>query len=95
LHPLAAFVVGLICERYGRSFYVTVPAMLLGSVVLYATGLVWLHQAIPTPWTGSGVSTLHYGLWPFVLGDVAKIFAAAAIIDPAAPWGRRLRRRSG
>ena len=38
--------------------------------------------------TGSGVSTLHYGLWPFVLGDVAKIFAAAAIIDPAAPWGR-------
>ena len=94
-YPLAAFVVGLICERYGRSFYVTVPAMLLGSVVLYATGLVWLHQAIPTPWTRSGVSTLHYGLWPFVLGDVAKIFAAAAIIDPAAPWGRWLRRRSG
>jgi len=53
-----------------------------------ATGLVWLHQAIPTPWTGAGVSTLHYGLWPFVLGDIAKIFAAAAIIDPAAPWGR-------
>src|SRR6185312_14562413 len=47
---------GLICERYGRSFYVTVPAMLLGSVVLYATGLAWLHQAIPTPWTGAGVS---------------------------------------
>jgi len=86
--PVAAFVVGLICDRYGRSFYVTVPAMLLGSVVLYATGLVWLHQAIPTPWTGAGVSTLHYGLWPFVLGDIAKIFAAAAIIDPAAPWGR-------
>jgi hypothetical protein len=28
-----------------------------------------------------------------VLGDIAKIFAAAAIIDPAAPWGRWLRRR--
>jgi biotin transport system substrate-specific component len=92
-YPLAAFLVGLVCERYGRSFYVTVPAMLLGSLCIYATGLTWLHQAIPVPWTGGGATTLHYGLWPFVLGDVAKIFAAAAIIDPAAPWGRRLRRR--
>jgi biotin transport system substrate-specific component len=91
-YPVAAFLVGLLCERYGRSFYVTVPAMLLGSVCIYATGLTWLHQAIPVPWTGSGATTLHYGLWPFVLGDLAKIFAAAAIVDPAAPWGRWLRR---
>jgi biotin transport system substrate-specific component len=89
-YPLAALAVGVICERYGRSFYVTVPAMLIGSVCLYATGLVWLHQAIPSAWAGAGVTTLHYGLWPFVLGDLAKIFAGAAIIDPAAPWGRWL-----
>ncbi|HYX84283.1 MAG TPA: biotin transporter BioY [Gaiellales bacterium] len=91
-YPLAALAVGWICERYGRSFYVTVPAMLVGSVCLYATGLVWLHQAIPVPWTGAGATTLHYGLWPFVLGDLAKIFAAAAVVDPAAPWGGLLRR---
>jgi biotin transport system substrate-specific component len=91
--PIAAFVTGLICDRYGRSFYVTVPAMLAGSVALYAVGLTWLHQALPVPWTGRGPSTLHYGLWPFVLGDLAKIFAAAAIIDPAAPWARFLRTR--
>jgi hypothetical protein len=53
---------------------------------------VWLHQAIPTHWTGAGITTLHYGLWPFVVGDVAKIFAAAANIDPSAPWGRVLGR---
>ena len=94
-YPIAAFVVGWICERYGRSFYVTVPAMLVGSVCLYATGLVWLHQAIPTTWTGAGATTLHYGLWPFVVGDIAKIFAAAAIIDPAAPWGRCARAPPG
>ena len=88
-YPIAAFVVGWICERYGRSFYVTVPAMLLGSVCLYATGLVWLHQAIPTSWTGAGATTLHYGLWPFVVGDIAKIFAAAAIIDPGGAVGPR------
>jgi biotin transport system substrate-specific component len=91
-YPLAAFVVGWLCDRYGRSFYVTVPAMLAGSVCLYATGLLWLHQALPTPWAGAGATTLHYGMWPFVVGDLAKIFAAAAIIDPAAPWGRPLGR---
>jgi biotin transporter BioY len=64
--------------------------MLVGSVCFYAIALVWLHRAIPVPWTGSGPTSLHYGLWPFVLGDIAKIFAAAATIDPAAPWGRWL-----
>jgi biotin transport system substrate-specific component len=94
--PIAALVAGVICDRLGRSFYVTVPAMLIGSVGLYAAGLVWLHQALlPVPWTGKGASTLHYGLWPFVLGDLAKIFAAAAIIDPSAPWNRWLRSRRG
>jgi biotin transport system substrate-specific component len=93
-YPLAALAVGLVCERLGRSFYVTVPAMLLGSVCLYATGLMWLHAALPVPWAGAGPTTLHYGLWPFVLGDLAKIFAAAAIIDPTAPWAGALRLRS-
>jgi biotin transport system substrate-specific component len=94
--PVGAFLAGVVCDRLGRSFYVTVPAMLIGSVGLYAIGLVWLHQALlPVPWTGTGASTLHYGLWPFVLGDLAKIFAAAAIIDPSAPWNRWLRSRRG
>lgn len=91
--PVGALIAGLVCDRFGRSFYVTVPAMLLGSVGLYAVGLVWLHQALPVPWNGTGPSTLHYGLWPFVLGDLAKIFAAAAIIDPSAPWNRWVRSR--
>ena len=85
---IGALIVGLVCDRFGRSFYVTVPAMLLASVAVYACGLLWLHQAIPVAWTGAGSTVLHYGLWPFVLGDLAKIFAAAAVADPAAPWGR-------
>ena len=85
---LAAFVVGLTADRFGHAFWTTVPAMLLGSVALYAPGLVWLHQAIPVPWTGTGGTVLNYGLWPFALGDLAKILAAAAIVDPNAPWGR-------
>ena len=57
--PVGAFLAGLICDRLGRSFYVTVPAMLIGSVGLYAVGLVWLHQALPTPWTGTEIGRAH------------------------------------
>jgi len=85
---LAAFVVGFASDRFGHGFWTMVPAMLIGSVALYLPGLVWLHQAIPVPWTGSGGTVLNYGLWPFALGDLAKILAAAAIVDPNAPWGR-------
>jgi len=89
---LAALVAGSITDRFGHSIYITVPAMLLGSIALYVPGLIWLHQAIPLPWTGNGPTTLHYGLWPFVLGDLAKVFAAAAAVDPRAPWGNLLHR---
>jgi biotin transport system substrate-specific component len=85
---LAAFVVGFAADRFGHAFWTMVPAMLVGSVALYLPGLLWLHQAIPVPWTGSGGTVLNYGLWPFALGDLAKILAAAAIVDPNAPWGR-------
>jgi biotin transport system substrate-specific component len=89
---LGAAVVGFATDLFGRSFYITVPAMLLGSVAVYAVGLIWLHAAVPIPWTGDGATVLHYGLWPFVVGDVAKILAAAAVADSAAPWGRAIER---
>jgi biotin transport system substrate-specific component len=85
---LGAAIVGLASDLFGRSFYITVPAMLLGSAAVYAVGLTWLHAAIPVPWTGAGATVLHYGLWPFVVGDIAKILAAAAIADSNAPWAR-------
>src|SRR4029078_1622327 len=56
---LGALIVGAVCDRYGRSFYITVPAMLLASVAVYACGLVWLHQAITTNWTGLCGSGRH------------------------------------
>ena len=93
---LAALVIGLITDRFGQSFYVTVPAMLLGSVALYVVGLIWLSASFSgVAWTGAGDTVLHWGLWPFVFGDLAKIFAAAALVDPSAPWGRLLDRVRG
>jgi biotin transport system substrate-specific component len=85
---LGAAIVGLAADLLGRSFYVTVPAMLVGSAAVYGVGLIWLHAAFPVPWTGTGATVLHYGLWPFAVGDVAKILAAAAVADSGAPWAR-------
>jgi biotin transport system substrate-specific component len=82
--PIAALVTGLICDRWGRSFYVTVPAMLAGSVAIYLPGIWWLKDSLGLTW----YQAEDFGLRPFVLGDLCKILAAAAIIDPAAPWGR-------
>ena len=86
--PLAALVTGLICDRWGRSFYVTVPAMLAGSVAIYLPGMWWLKDSLGLTW----YQAEDFGLRPFVLGDLCKIAAAAAVIDPAAPWGRFLYR---
>jgi biotin transport system substrate-specific component len=75
---LAAFVVGWFAERgWDRSRWIVLP-MLLGNGVIYVPGLIWLHQqflVVGTPISWS--TTLDYGLWPFVPGDLTKLVAAA------------------
>jgi biotin transporter BioY len=68
----------------GSRWMATVPAMLLGSVVVYVPGLIWLKHSVPFDWGW----TIHYGLTVFIVGDLLKIAADAAILDPRAPWGR-------
>jgi biotin transport system substrate-specific component len=85
---IAAYVVGTTREALGPRWFVTVPAMLLGSVALYIPGLLWLKHSVPYDWGW----TIHYGLSVFVIGDLLKIVAAAAVLDPRAPWGRLIDR---
>ena len=68
----------------GSRWMATVPAMLLGSVVVYVPGLIWLKHSVPFDWGW----TIHYGLTVFIVGDLLKIAADAAILDPRAPWGK-------
>jgi biotin transport system substrate-specific component len=84
----AGYVVGATREAFGSRWRVTVPAMLLGSVAVYVPGLLWLKHSVPFDWGW----TIHYGLTVFIIGDALKIAAAAAVLDPAAPWGRLLDR---
>jgi biotin transport system substrate-specific component len=84
---LAAAVVGRLAELgWDRRIGGSVGATLLGTVVIYATGVPWL--AVVTGMTlGEAVAT---GLVPFLVVDTVKLLAAAAVF-PAAWWvvGRR------
>ena len=77
---VAAAVVGGLARRgWDRSFRGAVAAMLIGEVVLYAVGVPWLAAAL-------GVSlerALELGMYPFVIGDLLKLFAAAVLLPTA------------
>ncbi|UCH25483.1 MAG: biotin transporter BioY [Trueperaceae bacterium] len=76
---LAAALVGYLAQRgWGRRFYTTALAMLLGNIVIYLSGLLWLSQIAPDVRT-----TLQWGLIPFLPGDVIKLLIAASLLPVA------------
>ena len=79
-----AFLVGWLAERgWDRRIWTAVLAMLAGEAVLYVFGLSWLTRFVP------GDKVLQTGLYPFIIGDLIKVTAAALIL----PSGWLLLRR--
>jgi biotin transport system substrate-specific component len=79
---LAAGLTGYLAQRrWDRRFSSAVAAMLTGNVVIYLVGLPWLAEQIDAELEG----TLEAGLYPFVVGDLLKLYLAGALL-PAA-WG--------
>ena len=80
---LAAYVVGWLTERFGMDREVWSAALLLlvGNIVLYVPGLLWLNFWL----TGHGVQTPVWeaGLLPFIWGDVVKLILAATVVPAA------------
>lgn len=73
---LAALLVGYLAQHgWDRRFSTTALAMLLGNIMIYACGLLWLAQFAPNLTT-----TLQWGLVPFLPGDLLKLFMAAGIL---------------
>ncbi|CAN5905490.1 biotin transporter BioY [soil metagenome] len=76
---LAAALVGALAERgWDKHVASAALAMLLGNLVIYAPGLLWLHRISPD-WA----TTLQWGLTPFVLGDLLKLALAAGLLPTA------------
>ena len=72
----AALVSGLLARRaWDRSVLGTLGAMLVGNAIIYACGLLWLGHVV-----GWDKPLLAWGMTPFLLGDLAKILVAAALM---------------
>jgi biotin transport system substrate-specific component len=73
----AAWVTGSLAERgWDRKPWTAALAMLIGSTVIFACGLLWLGRYVG--WN----NVVQQGLLPFIPGDVIKI-ALATVLLPA------------
>jgi biotin transport system substrate-specific component len=88
----AAWIVGRLCERgWDRNVLKTILAMLVGNVCLHLFGVLWLSWLALA--SGSGINLagiLSVGVYPFIAGDVVKIFLAAVML----PCGWKLLSRN-
>src|SRR4051794_19943508 len=77
---LAAALTGALAERrWDRQFSSALSAMLCGNVLIFLVGLPWLAVS-----TDSGLTrTLELGLYPFVPGEVLKLYLAGALLPGA------------
>ena len=73
----AAFIVGFLCERgWDRKSWIMV-AMLAGNIALYVPGLLQLSFFVPND------KVYEYGLYPFIAGDMIKLYIAAISVPIA------------
>jgi biotin transport system substrate-specific component len=81
----AALVIGFLAERrWDQSFSSSVSAMLTGNVIIFAVGLSWLAWWLGDNGLPNGLSdTLEAGLYPFVPGEILKLYLAGALLPLA------------
>ena len=86
---LAAAIVGFLAERgWDRGAWVQV-ALLLGTAIVYVPGVLWLKHQLHLSLSRS----LELGLYPFIAGDLMKVFIAAALLPGA--WALISNRQQG
>lgn len=78
--PLAAAFSGRLAELgWDRSIGPAIGAMLTGNVIIYLIGVPWLAVSLDV----SIEKALEYGLYPFIAGDVIKVYLAALALPAA------------
>ena len=76
----AAWVVGRLAERrQDRTVGTAIPAFLTGTVVIYLFGVPWLANVLDVSWTRA----VELGAAPFLIGDLAKVAFAGALLPAA------------
>ncbi len=73
---LAAGIIGYLAERgWDRTPEMTAVAMLIGNIVIYILGLLWLGSVV-----GWDKPIFAWGLTPFLAGDALKLVLAAVLM---------------
>ena len=71
---VATLVLGALADRKAdQKFKTSFPALILGSAIVFAFGLTWLHSSLELTWA----QTISAGLTPFIFGEVIKIAITA------------------
>jgi biotin transport system substrate-specific component len=77
---VAAALAGLLAERrWDRRLSSSIAAMLTANVVIYVVGVPWLAAAADL----GAQDALEQGLYPFVVGDLVKLYLAGALLPAA------------
>ena len=76
---LAAGAIGYLAEKkQDRNFATSLPAMLLGSTLIYTCGAAWLTTYLNIGFATGETNAIALGVAPFLVGDVIKALLAAA-----------------
>lgn len=59
-------------RRWDQKFKTALPAMLIGNLLTFGFGLLWLHQYTGKDWAW----TISAGFTPFIIGEILKIAIA-------------------
>ncbi len=79
-----AFVIGWLADQgWDKSYLKSILAMIIGSAVIFAFGLIWLAKFVPEG------SLLALGLIPYLPGSVVKITLAAVILPSIWKFAKR------
>jgi biotin transport system substrate-specific component len=79
-YPVAAYLTGRLAERgFDRRYATSVVAMIAGLAVIFAFGVSWLAMFARPAGIGFAAA-LKAGFYPFLGGDVLKVFLGAAVL---------------
>jgi biotin transport system substrate-specific component len=75
---VASLLLGYLADRRAdQKFLTSYPALLLGEVLIFGIGLLWLRNSLNLSWS----ATIAAGFTPFILGEALKI----AIVGTSLP----------
>lgn len=78
----------LASKRWDKRIHTAVASMLIGQIIIFVPGLIWLQQSTGKDWAW----TINAGLTPFIFGEIVKIAIAASALP--AIWRVVDKRRS-